>query len=62
MRHLLMDPAFPDIVGEWASESLVYCEFARSVPEPCNDDQPDDPEGAFIALLGQIEIAATRLW
>ena len=22
MKHLLMDPAFPDLVGDWAGESL----------------------------------------
>jgi hypothetical protein len=58
-----MDPAFPDIVGDWATISLPNPETRGSFPEACNDDQPDDsPEYAFITLLGRMEIAATRLW
>jgi hypothetical protein len=61
MKHLLSDPAFPDIVGEWAAE-----ESARdSVPNPCandNHDQRDALSDPLLALVARAEIEATRLW
>jgi hypothetical protein len=61
MRHLLMHPAFPDIVGEWAENE------ARAAAPPgswANDNQADgdalsDP---LLALVARAEIEATRLW
>lgn len=61
MRHMLMDPAFPDIVAEWAA----------SEPQPqlrdCANDNAEDVAGdsadsASTADAGKREIAATRLW
>jgi hypothetical protein len=60
MRHLLMDPAFPDIVGEWAERE------ARA--ETANDNEGDDDSDAdalsdpLLALVAKAEIDATRLW
>ena len=61
MRHVLMDPAFPDIVAEWAEEET------RAQYEPsewANDnemtvEQLSDP---FLPILIRTEIEATRLW
>jgi hypothetical protein len=59
MRHLLMDPAFPDIVGEWAERQLAPS------PEPCandNDGEPNDLADPLFEMMARREIAATRLW
>jgi hypothetical protein len=75
MKHLLMDPAFPDLVGQWASRGL-----AETAAEPCacaNDnasaDEPgvaspelgadaEAPTDAFVTMLARMDVAATRLW
>jgi hypothetical protein len=62
MRHLLMDPAFPDIVGELAAREL---DDRTSAACPCandNGDHPSQPADALLTVLGRREIAATRLW
>jgi hypothetical protein len=58
MRHLLMDPAFPDIVGEWARE-----EAERQVPASSNDNEADakKPWDWLLPLLARAEIDATRI-
>ena len=58
MRHLLMDPAFPDIVEEWAREAL---------DGPANDNgdygwDRDDVAEEFLIELARIDIEATRDW
>jgi hypothetical protein len=56
-----MDPAFPDLVAD--STAAVEEESGSAFPEPSNDDELyDDSSNAFVALLGGMEIAATRLW
>jgi hypothetical protein len=63
MKHLLMDPAFPDIVGEFAVN-----EFARTSSEFCvcaNDNRAepaDELSDPLLTALARLEIAATRLW
>ena len=61
MRHLLMDPAFPDIVGAWAAESSARPELPP-YPEACNDDEPGEIADPFLTLLARLEIDATRVW
>ena len=60
MRHLLMDHAFPDIVGEWAAgdRKREECSCANDNPRG-GESPPRDPPPTLIAKL---EIAATRLW
>jgi hypothetical protein len=61
MRHLLMDPAFPDIVGEWAEQEAK--DEASKVP--CANDNHDEPaelSDPLLALVARAEIEATRLW
>lgn len=61
MRHLLQDPAFPDIVAEWAEEEVP----AQYEPgEWANDnemtvEQLADP---FLPIIIRAEIEATRVW
>jgi len=60
MRHLLMDPTYPDLVG---AAALADPMSGRPLPRPCNDDHTNDSlaEEAFFTFLGRMEIAATRL-
>ena len=60
MRRLLNDPAFPDIVGEWAA-----AEAAKDSPRRCandNDGESDALSDPLLALVARAEIEATRLW
>jgi hypothetical protein len=60
MRRLLTDPAFPDIVGEWAAE-----EAEKEVPAPWANDNHDEGDALsdpLFALIARAEIEATRLW
>ena len=61
MRHLLMDPAFPDIVGEWASQDAQR-EVSKAAS--ANDDHDEAPElsDPLMALVARAEVEATRLW
>ena len=63
MRYMLMDPAFPDIVAEWAADPAETggseaCDCANDNGE----DGPNDLSDPLLAVLGKLEIAATRLW
>ena len=56
-----MDPAFPDIVGEWAQR---ICGLDYS---PANDNRADEPESAefaegFLLEIARRDIEATRVW
>jgi len=59
MRHILMDPAFPDIVGEWAR-----CEASDDC-SPANDnldEEVDEFAEIFLLEIARREIEATRAW
>ena len=63
MRHLLHDPHFPDIVGEWADATFT------ATLEACGDCANDNTIGEvsdlaepYLAMLARMEIAATRAW
>ena len=58
MRHLLMNPAFPDIVGEWARRSVGPANDNRGSAE----DESDDFVEIFLLEIGRREIDATRAW
>jgi len=58
MKHLLMDPAFPDLVAAVAVAQ-------RNEPKPPSrrsEPVPDDGADAFLTFLGRMEIASNRLW
>ena len=63
MKHLLMDPAFPDIVGAAAIARVLDTEAPRSIVANDNGDALDreiaDP---LFEIMARREIAATRLW
>ena len=56
MRHLLMDPAFPDLVGQLAQQ--------RDEDRSANDNSREAEElsDPLLIALAQAEIAATRCW
>jgi hypothetical protein len=67
MRHLLMTPAFPDIIGEWADNQIddkarvwTVIRGADGQLEECLD--PDLLADALMKAAGEREIAATRAW
>ena len=60
MRHLLMDPAFPDIVGEWAKQEAQN--EANKASANDNRDEPAELSDPLLALVARAEIEATRLW
>jgi hypothetical protein len=62
MRRLLMDPAFPDIVGEWAEQEAL--DEARRA-DCANDNHGTEGDGLsdpLLALVARAEVEATRLW
>jgi hypothetical protein len=60
MRHLLMDPAFPDMVREWASEPPKG-ELRKRVAND-NGSEVSDIADPFLTMIARMEIAATRAW
>ena len=61
MRHMLMDPAYPDIVGEWAG---AYGKGRDEQPlcESRTRTDADDIVQAIIIAAAMAEVAATRVW
>lgn len=67
MRHLLMHPAYPDIVGEWAAEAID--DKSRVWVVTRGDDgkledrlDPDALADAFVLAAGLRDVAETRAW
>jgi hypothetical protein len=59
MKHMLMNPAFPDLVAAAiAVEREKELRRPRNAPEP----KPEDLADAFLTFLGKIRIGSTRLW
>jgi len=58
MKHMLMDPAFPDLVAAAAAAELDELQRPRNAPEP----EPEDLADAFLTFLSRIHVASTRLW
>lgn len=62
MKHMLMDPAFPDIVGARAKEEnrgeAAFCHWAND-NDQADRDALSDP---LLELAARAEIEATRLW
>ena len=63
MKHFLMDPRFPDIVGQ---HSFAETPVGAGDPVLCANDNGDDLAGdladPLFLMMAQREIAATRLW
>jgi hypothetical protein len=63
MKHLLMDPAFPDIVGDYALAELIEsrAEFGYCANDNGDDFDPELSDPLFVTMA-QRDIAASRLW
>ena len=59
LRHMLMDPAFPDLVADWAADEEAT---AATCANDNREEAADDLADPLLTLLGKQEIAATRLW
>jgi hypothetical protein len=67
MRHLLMDPAFPDIVGAFAFEAIddrarVWTVTMGSDGRLADSLDPGLLADAMLIAAAEEEIAATRAW
>ena len=67
MKHLLMDPAFPDIVGDWAHEQIDHKARVWTVTRGADGRleerlDPDLLADALMRAAGEREVAASRLW
>jgi hypothetical protein len=62
MRHVLMDPAFPDLVREWATNEAEQW-LEPSFLETLHDsDVADDLADAILIAAALADIAETRDW
>ena len=63
MKHQLMDPRFPDIVGEYAMTQVseTRAEFSTCANDNGDDLDPGISDPLFV-MMAQRDIAATRLW
>jgi len=62
MRHVLMDPAFPDLVREWAideTEQWLEPSFLETLDD---SDLAEDLADAILIAAALAEIADTRDW
>jgi len=59
MRNLFADPAFPDIVGEWAEEEIRKSDPSRYAND---NDGKKEKEESLIALVARAEVEASRVW
>jgi hypothetical protein len=61
LKRMLMDPAFPDLVANWAASD----DDASQNRDSANDNRENadaDPTDPLLTMLGKLEVAATRLW
>ena len=59
MKHMLMDPAFPDVVG---AAAVAEQECALKRPSDGREPEPEDIADAFLTFLGKLEVASNRIW
>ena len=57
-----MDPAFPDIVGEWATNEALEDEKSSSCANDNHGAAKDALSDPLLSLVARAEIEATRLW
>jgi len=57
-----MDPAFPDIVGEWARVEACKDSNSSCCANDNRVDILDELSDPLLTLIAKAEIAASRLW
>ena len=62
MRHALMDPAFPDLVREWATDEAEQWLEPSSLETLDDSDVADDLADAIVIAAALADIAETRDW
>jgi len=62
MRHVLMDPAFPDLVRELASDEAEQWLEPSSLETLDDSDVADDLADAIVIAAALADIAETRDW
>ena len=60
MKHVLKDPAFPDVVAHWAREDSAS--EARASANDNREESADWLGDPLLMQLARLEIAATRCW
>ena len=60
MKHMLMDPAFPDIVGEWAKQE--HCRETCGCANDNDQAERDALSDPLLELVARAEIDTTRIW
>jgi hypothetical protein len=61
VRHCLADPAFPDIVAQWAAQDAE----GGTQPSTCANDNHDQGGGLsdpLLSIIARAQVEATRLW
>jgi hypothetical protein len=63
VKHLLMDPAFPNIVGAWAAHEAAAADLVLT---GANDNGQElerwELSDPLLAVAARMEIEATRIW
>jgi hypothetical protein len=61
VRHLLTDPAFPDIVAQWAAQDASRDTQSSTCANDNNDERGglSDP---LLSIIARAQIEATRIW
>ena len=62
MKHLLMNPDFPDIVGAWAAEEAKKESRSHCCANANAGHDADEVSDPLLPLVARLEVAATRLW
>ena len=62
MRHVLMDPAFPDLVREWATDEAEQWLEPSSLDTLDDSDIANDRADAILIAAALADIAETRDW
>ena len=62
MRHVLMDPAFPDLVREWARNEAEQWLEPSSLDTLDDSDIANDLADAILIAAALADIAETRDW
>jgi hypothetical protein len=62
MRHLLHDPAYPDLVGAWAAHEAEFNPLATRFANDNGGEEAHELSDPFLDAALRREVAATRLW
>ena len=61
MKHMLMHPAYPDIVRDWA-RAAAEDDHGQCANDNIGDDYLGELSDPLIDLIARLEVERTRLW